>query len=338
MQPEAAEPTWSMATEALRRRERFYRLARWGLVIASIGIVWTVVRWPDARRVPIDCTVIDHRSAEPGKRGHDGEVGVRVLGEESWFIVVSRTAPNDEISQAFSEWPIGSTKTCWKLPYASSSERVTASNASWFPSLGVVASGVILFLGSLFVARRPNGPQARATRTGNPYRDTGEREAPPQPLTIVMRSSARKARTIASAALAFWALLFGAFFLLGATAKTSAGSIVEPGSAMRLGLLLFAIIGLGIPGGFFFWPSTYVLLVRKKLYFDAREGVLGFSQGVPYLVVARWIDLPHDLRVEGDVFVGTGIEAPLPVLSSIGAAERCEVSLWLEAFRAWGPD
>ncbi len=327
-----------MATEARRRRERFYRLARWGLFIVTIGIVWTVARWPDARRVAVDCTVIDHRSAMLGKRGHDGEVRVRVLGEESWFTVVSRTASNEEISEAFSEWPIGSTKTCWKLPYAASEDPVTATHASWIPSLGVVAFGLILFLGSLFGAGRPSGPEARATRTGNPYRDTGEREPPPRPLAIVMRSSSGKDRMMASVALAFWGLLFGAFFLLGATAKTSAGSLVEPGSTMRLGLVLFAIIGLGIPGGFFFWPSAYVFLARKKLFFDAAEGVLGFSEGVPYLAVTRWIDLPLDLRVEGDTFVGTGIEAPLPVLSSIGADERREVSQWLEAWRAWSPD
>jgi hypothetical protein len=325
--------------ERFRRRERLYWMARGGVALVVASLVWAFVRWPDARRVPVPCAVLEHSPPVRGKRGHDGKVRVRVDEREYWFVAVAREQTTAAEASAFAEWPIGTTRTCWKLPYATASAElaVTGSGGSLLPPvvtlvLGLATVAVALASGT----RRQAAPDAPV---GSPYRER-PRDAPAFPdLVVQTRTFVGKRRTWAWVVLAFWAVLFGAFFLLGATAPSPAGSLLEPGSMARLGVALFALCGLGIPGGFMVWPSLYTLLARTTLSLDAAHRGAGHAEGVPGLRITRWVALPRDVALSTDSLTAGEGGPSLLSIPPVGPDDRRAVEQWLERWREdWHED
>lgn len=294
-------------------------------------MAWTLARWPDARRVPVGCTVVAHTQPKGGKSGHDGKVRVRVADEEHTFSVVNGFASQETAKSVFDDWPIGSERTCWKLPYPTREYEITGSGASWFPPLVLLALGAAL---SLLAMLRMRAPALTVDAPiGHPFREAADRPPPPRLLVIDARACSRSSRRIAWVALGFWTLLFGSFFVLSVTAPSPAGSLLEPGSMARAGAVLFALIALGIPGGVLFWPAMYTLLSKTTVWLDGAGGVAGTARGVPGLRRVRWAALSPDATRHADALTGGDPESAILALPPMQPNDAQMVDGWLAEWR-----
>jgi hypothetical protein len=312
------------------RRERSLWIARGGAFVLLVAAAWTLFVWPDARRAPVSCVVTGHRNPAGGKNGHHGLVYVKAGEEERSFRLISGFSTMEERERAFAEWPIGATRTCWKLPYPSpEGEQITGDGASWIPSIVLALGGLLSLAWGTLRSREP--PLARDRVPEHPFRVAASGVSGPGRLVIDERAASPRARRVAWFALAFWILLFGCFFGLAITAPTPAGSILEPGSLARAGMGLFVLIALIIPGGFLFWPATYVLLARVTVRLDGKARVLGVSRGVPGLRSTRWQVIPSGALVVG-LPRADDRTSPLVGLHQLSPGGQQAVQAWLTAW------
>jgi hypothetical protein len=157
----------------------------------------------------------------------------------------------------------------------------------------------------------------------------------PEPLALGARAFDARPRKLAWVALLLWTSFVGAFALLFLTAPNPVGSLFEPESLLRLGVLVFGLLGLGLPGGVVLWPALHVLGARHAVWLDgACGGAIGAARGIPGLRSVVWTELPGDAAWRGDALVSGEDATPLASLPWATEADRRAVEAWLEAWRA----
>jgi hypothetical protein len=330
-QAPATPPT--PAAEPYLRVERARSFGRFGLLLVLAAAVWTVVVYPDARRVPVACTVLEHYVVPHRKLGVSGAVRVRVDDAEYDFTVIGASREREEVDRELAAWPVGSVQTCWKLPYPVKFHVVEAHGASWVPPLALLLAGLALIAWGAWRSTRPLDRRVDVPPAGHPFREAGERAPPPARLALDAHAFDAGRRKLARGALGLWALQAGALIALGATAPSPAGTLFEPESPLRNGLFVFALLELGIPFGILLWLGLHALLSRRGVWLDAAcGGAVGVARGVPGLRSVSWSALPADLTLTADALVTTD-GTPLASFPR-GEADRRAVEAWLEVWRS----
>lgn len=319
-----------MTAAEANARERLLRLARLCLVPLVAGLAWGFFDWPDAQRIPAPCKVVGHVQPYPGKsaRATSAHVRVEVGGDTWWFPVASSNADQDEARAAFAPWPVGETRTCFRLPFPSEHELVASKRGSLVPA-GVLtvmsAAGVV----SLLVRARTVGRRASPDRDrASPYREPARPVRPPPPdrLAVAARGYTRGERVIP----AIFAVPCAVILVLWTwMTVTSTGSAWVPGTQLRAALSI-GLWMLVFPGLVAF-PSTFALFARRGVVLDAQTGLAMTWVGIPGLRFRRWWDLSPAASEGGHGSAARSIELP----THLAADDRARVEAWLVAYREW---
>jgi hypothetical protein len=325
------------AADDANSRERLGWIARLGIAIMLIGAAWWFLAWPDAQRVPVPCKVVAHKQPKPGKSGNVGRVFVEVdeQGEPDGvatygFEVVGGFADAEEAGRAFAPWPVGSMRTCQRLPFPAKSDVIDGSAGS------LVVPHIVMGLGAAVALltlprriRRRYAYRGEVSKAG-PYRTAQS----PVLATLPLLRVRAPAFTIGERVVpAIFAALYTVIVVLMSDLLASAkGSALVPGTEMRANVSM-ALLLLVFPGAICL-PAMWAVFAKRGLSLDAARAVATVWIGIPGLERARAFDLPRDVVLAGDQLKGAGVEIPLP--THLPPEDLLRVSGWIARWRDEG--